>query len=162
MPDAPNAATFWDNVTTGRYSISEVDPARWDPALYYDSDPQQPEKTYSKIGGWVRDWEWNPLDWKLPIPPKVSDAMDDAHKWAVACTRMALADAGWPDPPLNQDRTAVIIGNAPVRRAPLPHGVADRLPRARPRVARRGRALPRCRVTCGPRSSPELHSNMDD
>ena len=51
MPDAPNAATFWDNVTTGRYSISEVDPARWDPALYYDSDPQQPEKTYSKIGG---------------------------------------------------------------------------------------------------------------
>ncbi|MGA9858419.1 MAG: beta-ketoacyl synthase N-terminal-like domain-containing protein, partial [Solirubrobacteraceae bacterium] len=112
MPDAPNAGAFWDNITAGRYSISEVDPARWDPALYYDADPQQPEKTYSKIGGWVRDWEWDPLAWKLPIPPKVGDAMDDAHKWALACTRMALTDAGWPERPLNLDRTAVIIGNA--------------------------------------------------
>ena len=99
-------------MTNGRYSISEVDPQRWDPALYYDPDPKAPEKTYSKIGGWVRDWEWDPLAWKLPVPPKVGDAMDDAHKWAVACARMALTDAGWPDRPLDLDRTAVIIGNA--------------------------------------------------
>ncbi len=112
MPDAPDAGAFWRNVTTGRYSISEVDPERWDPALYYDPDPKAHEKTYSKIGGWVRDWEWDPLAWKLPLPPKVSDGMDDAHKWALACTRMALMDAGWPDRPLDLDRTAVIIGNA--------------------------------------------------
>ena len=60
----------------------------------------------------MRDWEWDPLAWKLPIPPKVGDAMDDAQKWAVACTRMALADAGWPERPLDLDRTAVILGNA--------------------------------------------------
>ena len=112
LPDAPDAAAFWRNVPAGRYSISEVDPARWDPALYYDADPHAPEKTYSKIGGWVRDWDWNPLAWKLPIPPKVGEAMDDGQKWAVACTRMALSDAGWPDRPLDLDRTAVIIGNA--------------------------------------------------
>ena len=46
------------------------------------------------------------------MPPKVSDAMDDGQKWAVACTRMALADAGWPERPLDLDRTAVILGNA--------------------------------------------------
>ncbi|MGZ4299576.1 MAG: beta-ketoacyl synthase N-terminal-like domain-containing protein, partial [Solirubrobacteraceae bacterium] len=112
LPDARDATTFWQNVTGGRYSISEVDPARWDPALYYDPDPHAPEKTYSKLGGWVRDWEWNPLQWKLPIPPKVGDAMDDGQKWAVACTRRALMDAGWPERPLNLDRTAVIIGSA--------------------------------------------------
>ncbi|MBV8953308.1 MAG: acyltransferase domain-containing protein, partial [Solirubrobacterales bacterium] len=112
MPDAPNAPAFWDNVNAGRYSISEVDPTRWDPDIYYDPDPHAPEKSYSKIGGWVRDWEWNPLAWKLPIPPKVAEAMDDAHKWGVACTRMALMDAGWPERPLDLDRTAVIIGNA--------------------------------------------------
>jgi len=112
LPDAADSEAFWRNVTSGRYSISEVDAERWDPALYYDPDPKAPEKTYSKIGGWVRDWEWEPLKWKLPVPPKVGDAMDDAHKWTVACTRMALADAGWPDRPLDLDRTAVIIGNA--------------------------------------------------
>ncbi len=112
MPDAADGAAFWRNICDGVYSISDVDPDRWDPALYYDADPKAHEKTYSKIGGWVRDWEWNPLGWKLPIPPKVSEGMDDAHKWAVACTRMALADAGWPERPLDLDRTAVVIGNA--------------------------------------------------
>ena len=108
LPDAPNAAAFWENLRAGRYSISDVDPARWDPALYFDAD-HAPERTYSKIGGWVRDWEWNPLGWKLPIPPKVSDAMDDAQKWAIACTRMALEDYGKP---FDRERTAVILGNA--------------------------------------------------
>ena len=112
LPDAPDAGAFWRNVREGRYAISEVDPARWDPALYYDPDPQAPEKTYSKIGAWVRDFEWDPLGWKLAMPPKVTDAMDGAQKWAIACTRMALRDCGWPDRPLDLDRTAVIVGNA--------------------------------------------------
>ena len=60
----------------------------------------------------MRDWDWNPLAWKLPLPPKVADGMDDGQKWAVACTRMALADAGWPERPLDLDRTAVILGTA--------------------------------------------------
>ncbi|SPF53309.1 hypothetical protein SBA4_5570002 [Candidatus Sulfopaludibacter sp. SbA4] len=65
LPDAPNVAAFWDNIKKGRYSISEVAPERWDPALYYDSDHGAPDKTYSKIGGWVRDYEWDPLKWRL-------------------------------------------------------------------------------------------------
>ncbi|MGZ4187422.1 MAG: SDR family NAD(P)-dependent oxidoreductase, partial [Solirubrobacteraceae bacterium] len=112
LPDAPDANAFWTNIINGHYAISDVDPARWDPALYWDPDPGTSERSYSKIGGWVRDWEWDPLGWKLPIPPLVSDAMDDAQKWTIACTRMALADAGWPERPLDLERTAVILGNA--------------------------------------------------
>ena len=112
LPDAPDAGTFWSNLTEGHYSIRDVDPARWDPGLYWDADPQAPDKTYSKLGGWVREWEWDPLGWHLPIPPRVSEAMDDGQKWAIACTRMALMDYGWPQRPLDLERTAVILGNA--------------------------------------------------
>ena len=112
LPDAPDAATFWANVRGGRYSITDVEPERWDPAFYYDANPKAPDKTYSKIGGWVRDWTWDPLGWKLPIPPRVGDAMDDAQKWAVACTRAALLDYGWPERPIDGERTAVVLGNA--------------------------------------------------
>ena len=87
-------------------------PSRWDPNLYYDEDPKAPDKSYSKIGGWVRAWEWDPLGWHLPVPPKVGDSMDDAQKWAVACTRAALVDYGWPERPIDGERTAVILGNA--------------------------------------------------
>jgi acyl transferase domain-containing protein len=34
LPDAKNVPAFWENVKSGRYSISEVTPERWDPALY--------------------------------------------------------------------------------------------------------------------------------
>jgi acyl transferase domain-containing protein/acyl carrier protein len=112
LPDAPNAPAFWNNVKSGRYSISDVTPDRWDQALYYDADPAAPDKTYSKIGGWVREYAWDPMKWRLPIPPRVADAMDPAQKWAVACTREALEDYGYPKRPLDLDRTAVILGNA--------------------------------------------------
>jgi len=112
LPDAPNVEAFWQNIKNGRYSITEVQPDRWDAALYYDPDHSVPDKTYSKIGGWVREFVWDPLKWRLPIPPRVVDAMDGAQKWAIACTIEALKDFGYPGRPLDLDRTAVILGNA--------------------------------------------------
>ena len=112
LPDAPNVPAFWKNVKAGRYSISEVTPDRWDPALYYDPDHSAPDKTYSTIGGWVREHVWEPMKWRLAIPPRVVDAMDESQKWAIACTREALEDYGYPKRPLDNDRTAVILGNA--------------------------------------------------
>ena len=112
LPDAPNAPAFWKNVKDGRYSISEVTPDRWDPALYFDPDHKAPDKTYSKIGGWVREHVWDPIKWRLPLPPRVVDAMDVSQKWAISCTREALEDYGYPQRRLNNDRTAVILGNA--------------------------------------------------
>ncbi len=112
LPDAPKATTFWENLKAGRYSITETPPERWDPELYYDADPQAPDKTYSKIGAWVREYEWSPLDWRLPVPPRVSDAMDRGQKWSIGACREALVDYGYPERPLDNDRTAVILGNA--------------------------------------------------
>jgi acyl transferase domain-containing protein len=112
LPDAPNVPAFWNNVKTGRYSITDVQSDRWNSASYFDADPSAPDKTYSKIGGWVREYPWDPMKWHLPIPPRVADGMDIAQKWAVACTREALEDYGYPKRPLDLDRTAVILGNA--------------------------------------------------
>jgi acyl transferase domain-containing protein/NAD(P)-dependent dehydrogenase (short-subunit alcohol dehydrogenase family)/acyl carrier protein len=110
LPDALDAKAFWQNVVTGRDSISEVTLDRWDPADYYDPDPKAPGKTYSKIGGWVRGVSFEPT--KLRIPPTVSAAMDGGQKWALLCAAEALRDAGHPDRPLDTESTGVILGNA--------------------------------------------------
>ena len=161
LPDAPDAGAFWDNVREGHYAISEVDPARWDPALYYDPDPKAPEKTYSKIGGWVRDWDWDPLAWKLPIPPKVADAMDDGQKWAVACTRMALADAGWPDA---RARPRAHRGDPRQRdggREALPDRRCASPSPSSPASSSSAGASPRCPPTCAPRSPASCARNIE-
>ena len=112
LPDAPNVPEFWKNIKAGRYSISEVTPDRWDSALFYDPDHKAPDKTYSKIGGWVREYAWDPIKWRMAIPPRVAEAMDGSQRWAITATREALADYGYPERPLNTERTAVIVGNA--------------------------------------------------
>ena len=61
LPDAPDVTSFWKNISEGRYSVTEVTPDRWDPNLYYDPDPRAPDKAYSKIGGWVRESNWDPV-----------------------------------------------------------------------------------------------------
>ncbi len=110
LPDAPTAPAYWDNIVNKRYSISDVPPERWSPAEYYDPDPSVPLKTYSKIGGWVRDFEF---DWKrFRIPPRVAASMDEGQKWAVTIAAEALADYGYPKRPLDTERTGVILGTA--------------------------------------------------
>jgi acyl transferase domain-containing protein/acyl carrier protein/NAD(P)-dependent dehydrogenase (short-subunit alcohol dehydrogenase family) len=112
MPDAPDLTAFWNNLKQGKYSISEVPPGRWNPDLYYDPDRKVPDKTYTKIGGWVKDDNWNPLQWRLPIPPRVSAQMDNTQRWAITAAREALMDFGYPNKEFNHDRTAVILGVA--------------------------------------------------
>jgi acyl transferase domain-containing protein len=110
LPDAPNATIFWNNVAGKRYCISDVDPARWNPDDYFDPDPAAPDKTYSKIGGWVRGFAF---DWKRHhIPPRVLASMDEGQQWAVTIAEEALADYGYPKRPLDPARIGVVLGAA--------------------------------------------------
>ena len=110
LPEAPSAAAFWQNVLNKRYSITETPANRWRIADYYDPDPKAPDKTYSKIGGWVRDFQF---DWKrFRMPPKVAASMDEGQQWAVTVAADVLADYGYPERPLDTDRVATIIGTA--------------------------------------------------
>ena len=59
LPDAPDVQQFWQNIIEKRYSIREVPAERWSTVDYYDPDPAAPDRTYSKIGGWVRGFQFN-------------------------------------------------------------------------------------------------------
>ena len=110
LPGSPDAPAFWKNVCDGRYLITDVPPERWSPDDYYDPDPAVPDKTYSKIGGWVRGFTF---DWKrYHIPPRVASAMDEAQQWAVTIAAEALADYGWPSRKLDTERCGVVLGTA--------------------------------------------------
>ena len=110
FPDAPDAAAFWSNLCEGRYSIEPVPANRWDPDQFLDADREAPDKTYSALGGWVKGFEF---DWKrFRVPPRVAAAMDEGQQWAVSAAAAALADYGFPERPLDTDRTGVVLGAA--------------------------------------------------
>ncbi len=112
LPDAQDVGAFWDNILNLRYSISDVTADRWNPELYYHPDPSVPDKTYAKIGGWVRGFSFEPLKWGIPIPPRVIASMDESQQWAIAASRQALLDYGYTEKRYDPNRVAVILGNA--------------------------------------------------
>ena len=112
MPDAMDAKSFWENIKNGHYSITDVPVDRWRTDLYFDADPKATDKTYSKIGGWVTNFVFNPVKMHIPIPPTVIAQMDFTQQWGIATSHQALTDYGYPERSLDPDRMAVILGNA--------------------------------------------------
>ncbi|HPS47987.1 MAG TPA: SDR family NAD(P)-dependent oxidoreductase [Flexilinea sp.] len=112
LPDALDVPSFWNNIISNKYSITEVPSDRWNVDLYYDPDPAAVDKTYSKIGAFVKGYRFDSLKNGIAIPPKVLEVMDITQQWAISASRQALTDYGYPERKLNPERVAVIFGNA--------------------------------------------------
>ena len=116
FPDASHVEKFWTNICEGHVAIGEVPAERWDEKLYYSSDRQAPDRTYSKIGAFVKDVRFDRKMFR--IPPRTADYIDFVQKLALTAVADALEDAGLAvfagnesGRSFDRDRTAVILGN---------------------------------------------------
>ncbi len=111
FPDANNIQEFWRNITSGKYSIREVPEGRWSKEFFYSDDRNAPDKSYSKIGGFINDPEFDSKSFR--IPPSVASSMDLAQRVSLVAVREALQDAGYFNgKPFDKGRCAVIVGNS--------------------------------------------------
>ena len=96
LPDAPDIESFWDNVLNAKVAIREVPHDRWNPDDFWvEGEPGSAieGKTYSKIGAFVEDFEFDWRRWKQP--PGTLSQIDDTQLWAVEVSAAALEDAGY-------------------------------------------------------------------
>ena len=116
FPDAPDLDAFWGNILSAKVSLKEVPEGRWDVGDFWvEGGPKNVDenKTYSKIGGWVEDFEFDWRRWK--IPPGSLNQIDDTQLWAVTVSAAALEQAGYmgdDSRELPKSRTGVIFANA--------------------------------------------------
>ena len=116
LPDSPNLEKFWDNVLNSHVSIIDVPEDRWLPQDFYDPNGEPgsvvENKTYSKIGGFVRGFEFDWRRWK--IPPGSLPQIDVTQLWAVTVSAAALEHAGYGEggKELNRAATGVVFANA--------------------------------------------------
>ncbi len=110
MPGALNKDEFWQNIIQGKNCITEVPKEKWDSSLFYSADRTQPDKTYSKIGGFITGYKFNSLKYK--IPPAVAKQMDTIQQLALDIAQMALEDSGYDKKDFDRTRTSVIVANS--------------------------------------------------
>ena len=116
FPDAADLDAFWGNILSAKVSLKEVPDGRWDVGDFWvEGGPKNVDenKTYSKIGGWIENFEFDWRRWK--IPPGSLNQIDDTQLWAVTVSAAALEQAGYMGEgsrELPKSRTGVIFANA--------------------------------------------------
>jgi acyl transferase domain-containing protein/acyl carrier protein len=106
---ARKAADFWQNIVNKVDAITDVFPARWNPDIFYDPDPNKEDRLYSKKGGWIPEtYSFNPT--KFGIPPASILGAEPDQCFLIRCVFEALEDAGYVNRAYDKERVSVIIG----------------------------------------------------
>ncbi|MGJ3246529.1 MAG: PfaD family polyunsaturated fatty acid/polyketide biosynthesis protein [Elainellaceae cyanobacterium] len=114
LPDAQSITEFWQNLISGHNAIRELPQdsslSRWNLDTFYHPDPRVPDKTYSKIGAFVPDFDFKPIQFRLT--PKTSRQMDRSQKLALLSTREAFQSSGYHERSFDRRRVRVIMGTS--------------------------------------------------
>lgn len=109
FPEAENLAQYWDNIVREVDCITDVPPSRWRSEDYFDADPQTPDKTYCKRGGFIPEIDFDPIEFGLP--PNILEATDVSQLLSLVVAKRALEDAGYGEGrDFDRDRVGVILG----------------------------------------------------
>ncbi|SON60447.1 Mycocerosic acid synthase-like polyketide synthase [Mycobacterium simulans] len=109
-PGEPGLAGYWRTVAGGRDAISEVPPSHWLIEDYFDPDPNAPDKTYCKRGGFIDPVPFDPVQFGLP--PNALPATDSAQLLALITAKQLLDQAMHPGAAVDLDRVDVVLGVA--------------------------------------------------
>ena len=109
FPKARNLQEYWNNIVGKVDCITDVPPSRWNVEDYYDPDPNAPDKTYSKRGGFIPDIDFNPMEFGLP--PNILEVTDVAQLLSLVVAKAAMEDAGYGESSnFSRERTGVVLG----------------------------------------------------
>ncbi len=109
FPQAKNLQDYWDNIYNKIDCITDVPFDRWNPAEYFDPDPDAQDKTYCKRGGFIPDIDFDPAEFGLP--PNILEVTDVSQLLSLVVARDALEDAGYGEKnPKYRETTGVILG----------------------------------------------------
>jgi polyketide synthase PksN len=109
FPEADTVEEFWDNLKNEKDSIITVPKERWRVEDYYDSNPKTPCKSYSKVGGFIKEIDrFDPLFFN--ISPIEAIYMDPQQRLFLEEVWKALEDAGCSDRFLTDKKCGVFVG----------------------------------------------------
>lgn len=108
-PGAADVNTFWRNILSGRDSIRDVPPDRWDADLFCQPDANEPDRVYCRRGGY--------LDSPVTFDPSAHGIMplavaggEPEQFLILDAARAALDDAGYLGGVPHGARVEVVIG----------------------------------------------------
>ncbi len=109
FPGASNLSQFWQLILRGHDCITEASRQRWDDRTFYHSNPNEPNRSYSKWGGFVDDIDvFDPLFFN--IAPREAELMDPQQRLFLHQAWLAIENAGYSEARISGTNCGVFVG----------------------------------------------------
>ncbi|AIY41027.1 Malonyl CoA-acyl carrier protein transacylase [Collimonas arenae] len=108
-PGASNVEEFWQNLSAGRDSISEIPLSRWDHQKYYHPDRNAKGQVYSKWGGFIDDIDQFDAGF-FSISPREAEITDPQERLFLQTAWECLEDACYTRQALKDRDVGVFVG----------------------------------------------------
>jgi acyl transferase domain-containing protein len=109
FPDADTVEAFWQNLTQGRDSITEFPQERCPHAEFYSPDLGQPNKSYTKYGGFVEGIDQFATTF-FKMSPQEAALIDPQQRLFFETALHTFQSAGYGSKRLWGSKTAVFVG----------------------------------------------------
>jgi len=100
---------YWNFLTSGQNTVSEVPPDRWNVNGYFDSDPDAPGKISSRYGCFLENVDRFDAEF-FGISPAEATSMDPQHRLLLEVSWEALENAGQSPDRLYGGQAGVFVG----------------------------------------------------
>ena len=109
LPGAASVDQLWDNLLSGRCTVTSVPEDRWSLARHYHPRPKEPGKSYVWAAGVLDDvWGFDPAP--FGISPREAEQMDPQQRLLLELTWEALEDAGLKRSDIGGEAVGVYVG----------------------------------------------------
>ena len=115
FPDAPDLDSYWRLITGAQDAIRNIPDSHWNTQQLYHPDPEHPDTSYSKRGGFLPGIAFDPIEWG--ISPNNLPHIDTTQLLALVLAKQALIDAGYAHKPnadtgraFDRRRCSVLLG----------------------------------------------------
>jgi acyl transferase domain-containing protein len=105
FPKSPDLGAYWRNIVAAADCIDDVPPNHWRVEDFYDPDPEAPDKTYCKRGGFIPETAFDPVEFGLP--PNVLEVTDVLQLLGLVVARDLERDLTGE---FDRSRTGVVLG----------------------------------------------------
>ncbi|MBD2728266.1 PfaB family protein [Nostoc sp. FACHB-892] len=111
FPDAKNPEEYWQNIVNQKDSTSSatVEEIGVDPTIFHNPVKGTPDKTYSLKGGYIRNFQFNPSEYNLPL--EFVAGLDNTFKWSLYAAKQAIEQSGYWGNQNVLAKCGVILGN---------------------------------------------------
>ncbi|MGS2738242.1 amino acid adenylation domain-containing protein [Sinomicrobium sp. M5D2P17] len=107
-PEAKTLSDFWENLKSGKDSITEIPSDRWDLTDFYDEEKGKAGKSYSKWGGFIDNIDhFDPLFFNISV--REAELMDPQARLFLQTAWETFEDAGYTKKKLEggRDKNAI-------------------------------------------------------